>query len=108
MRNSNQLCKGLILSAFVLSLGAAVPALAEGAGQYVDDATITTKVKAAFLADSQLKATQVSVETNHGVVQLSGAVGTKDQEAEAVHTASTVGGVQSVKDLLTVSASAAQ
>ena len=74
----------------------------------IDDATVTTKVKAALMADSQLKSTQVSVETTEGVVQLSGAVDTKGQESEAVQAASKVGGVKSVKDLLTVRGSQEQ
>ena len=94
--------KLLAVPAFAVVIGAASLAAAEGAGQYIDDATITTKVKAALMSDSQLKATQVSVETNQGVVQLSGAVQNKNQETEAVRAANKVDGVKSVKDLLTV------
>jgi len=100
--------KWLIASAFVLSLGAAVPVFAESAGQYIDDATITTKVKAALMSDSQLKATQVSVTTDQGIVQLTGAVDTKGQESEAVNAASKVNGVKSVKDQLTVKGTQAE
>jgi osmotically-inducible protein OsmY len=83
-------------------LGSSSLALAESTGQYIDDATITTKVKAALLGDSQLKATQVKVETSQGTVQLSGRVDSKTQETQAVQDANQVKGVVSVKDMLTV------
>ncbi len=98
----NTFPKLLAVSAFALSIGASSMALAESAGQYIDDAAITTKVKAALVADSQLKATQVSVTTNHGIVQLDGSVSTKGQDSTAVNDANKVDGVKSVKDLLTV------
>jgi|SRR5580704_17036948 hyperosmotically inducible protein len=99
MRNALKLAT---VSAFIILLGVSPIAFAESAGQYIDDATITTKVKAALLSDSQLKAIRVSVETNKGAVRLSGTVDTKDQESEAVKVANQVNGVTSVHDLLTV------
>jgi hypothetical protein len=98
----NEQVKILATSAFLLALSVAPLAHAESAGQYIDDATITTKVKAALLADSQLKATQVSVQTNQGVVQLGGTVDSKGQESEAVHTANTVDGVKQVNDQINI------
>ncbi len=59
----------------MLSLGAC--SMFEGretTGQYVDDTTITAKVKEAFIADPVVKAMQVNVETMQGTVQLSGFV----------------------------------
>ena len=67
------------LSTFALAMSLTSFAYGESAGQYVDDATITTKVKAALLSDSQLKATNVSVTTSQGVVQLTGIVATRGQ-----------------------------
>lgn len=96
------IAKLAVVSAFTLALGASSVHAAESTGQYIDDATITTKVKAALLADSKLKATQVKVETTQGAVQLSGAVPSSDQEAQAVKDANQVGGVKSVQDLMTV------
>ena len=99
----NTFLKLAAVSAFTLLLGASSIALAaESTGQYIDDAAITTKVKAALLGDSQLKATQVSVETTQGTVQLTGSVDTKTQEAQAIKDANQVKGVVSVKDLMTV------
>jgi len=88
--------------ALILSLAISHVAFAETTGQYIDDSTITTKVKAAFLADSQLKAMQIKVQTTHGIVQLSGAVDTKVEESQAIKVANTVEGVKSVNDTMTV------
>jgi hyperosmotically inducible periplasmic protein len=100
--SKQQVSKGLALSAFVVMMALSPLAFGEGAGQYIDDAAITAKVKAALISDSRLKATEVKVETTQGSVQLTGMVNTKDQESEAVHTANKVDGVKSVEDLLTV------
>jgi hyperosmotically inducible protein len=89
-------------AAFILSLDASTLAFGETTGQYIDDATITTKVKAALLSDQQLKATKVSVQTDQGAVQLTGSVDSKNQESEAIRVTNQVDGVKSIKDLLTV------
>ena len=70
----------------------------EGTGEYVDDTVITGKVKAAFVADSALKASEINVETWKGTVQLSGFVSSKEDEEKAVKLASKIGGVKAVKD----------
>ena len=77
-------------------------ARAETAGQYIDDATITTKVKTGLVADPSLKKSNISVETDHCVVWLTGLVASKDQEAVAVDDANKVTGVREVKNKLTV------
>jgi hyperosmotically inducible periplasmic protein len=68
------------------------------AGQYIDDATITTKVKAALAKDPDVKAYQVNVETSNGVVQLSGFVDSETNVRRAVQLAQDVSGVRSVKN----------
>ena len=74
----------------------------ETTGQYVDDTTITSKVKESFVADKYVKASQVNVETMQGVVQLSGFVDSTSTEQRAVQLAQQVSGVKSVKDNITV------
>ena len=74
----------------------------ETTGQYVDDTTITTKVKSQIFDDPALKVLQVNVETMKGVVQLSGFVDSKQSGAKAVSIARQVKGVVSVKDDLVV------
>lgn len=70
----------------------------EGAGEYVDDSVITTKVKAAILQEPTLKVAEINVETFKGVVQLSGFVASQSDINTAVKIAAGVGGVKSVKN----------
>lgn len=72
------------------------------ASQYAGDSTITTKVKAALLAEKGLSSTAISVETYKGVVQLSGFVDDAGQVKKAGEAAARVGGVKSVKNTLGV------
>lgn len=81
-----------------LSTGCAATPTRESTGEYVDDATITTKVKAAFVRDDTVKAGDVSVETFKGIVQLSGFVDNAAQKARAGQIASGVSGVKDVKN----------
>ena len=73
----------------------------------VDDAAITTKVKAALLADDQVKGTQINVDTSGGTVRLTGTVDSQAQVARAMEIAKGVSGVQRVDNNLAASASAA-
>jgi len=85
-----------------LTGGCAATPTSDSTGQYVDDATITTKVKNALLADGAVKSTEVSVQTVKRVVQLSGFVDTSDQKSAAEKDASAVAGVKDVIDNLIV------
>ncbi len=60
------------------------------------DATITAKVKTALLADSKVKGTDISVETNKGEVSLSGFVDSDLQMDQAIKIAGNVDGVKKV------------
>jgi len=70
----------------------------ESTGEYLDDAAITTKVKAAFAADPTVKATEINVETYKGDVQLSGFVAQPQDAQRAAELARGVKGVTSVKN----------
>jgi hyperosmotically inducible periplasmic protein len=74
----------------------------ESTGEYVDDSTITTRVKAAFVHDDTVKAFDVKVETFKGVVQLSGFVDNYEQKAQAGRLAAGTKGVVDVKNNITV------
>jgi osmotically-inducible protein OsmY len=68
----------------------------------IDDATITTKVKTAVLAEPGLKTLQIDVDTKNGVVTLAGTVDTPALKDRAQQVAQSVNGVQSVNNNLTV------
>ncbi len=73
----------------------------------VDNAALTTKVKAALIADDMVKGTQINVDSSAGVVKLTGTVDTPAQMARAVEVAKGVQGVQRVESNLASSPNAA-
>jgi hyperosmotically inducible protein len=75
---------------------------AKSVGGTVDDAMLTTKVKAALAGDANTKATEINVASQAGVVQLSGTVATAQAKAEAERVAGTVKGVQTVQNKIDV------
>ena len=103
MKNKLKNVAGTSLIILMAATPLAAPlAYAESTGQYIDDATITTKVKAALMADTQLKAIHISVKTTQGAVQLAGTVDTTVQESQAIKDANQVDGVKLVSDAMTV------
>lgn len=89
-----------VLSVFLLvSLaGCASTSKQEGTGEYVDNAVITAKVKAAILHEPSLKSTEIHVETFKGVVQLSGSVNSQAEIDKAIEVARGVSGVRDVRN----------
>lgn len=71
-------------------------------GKYFDDAWITARVKAQLLKDNLLDSFNIRVETQNGVVRLSGEVKTIEQASRAIRMASTVRGVISVHNGLVI------
>jgi osmotically-inducible protein OsmY len=94
----------ILFSAVLLSvvLGCAGNAQKESTGEYVDDSWITSKVKAAFVKDKTLKASEINVETFKGTVQLSGFVADPGDVSHAADVARDIKGVTSVKNDLQV------
>ncbi len=88
----------LLIVVFAFFAGCASTTKKEGTGEFIDDTVITTKVKAAIVADETLKATEINVETFKGVVQLSGFVKSPADITRAVDVARRVEGVKSVKN----------
>ncbi|HSG22076.1 MAG TPA: BON domain-containing protein [Azonexus sp.] len=70
----------------------------ESTGEYLDDSTITTKVKAAFVSDKGVDATDVKVETFKGTVQLSGFADSAAEIERAAQIAAKVAGVKGVRN----------
>lgn len=78
---------------------------AQTAGEYLDDATLTAKVKAALIQSPETKAHQINVETENGVVQLSGFVNSEAARHAATNVARSVKGVKDVRNELSVKTS---
>ena len=66
------------------------------ASEQVDDAAITTQVKAALAADATTNPLKVDVDTNEGVVRLSGTVEQATNRRRAEEVARNVNGVRRV------------
>ncbi|MFA6971991.1 MAG: BON domain-containing protein [Gallionella sp.] len=75
------------------------------AGMVINDAEITTKVKAAIFAEPGLKTLQISVDTVKGVVTLSGSVDTQQNSDSAKVLAGAVAGVHGVENRLMIKSS---
>jgi len=75
------------------------------AGDAAGDAAITAKVKTALLADPDVKALQIDVDTHDGVVTLNGTADGRDNVEKAVQIAKGVDGVKSVENRMTVKTS---
>lgn len=85
-------------TALLILPGCAVVRDQSTVGQYVDDTTITTQVKARMVENKQVDAGAISVETLNGTVQLSGFAKNAEEKAMAHKIAHGVNGVKSVRN----------
>jgi hyperosmotically inducible periplasmic protein len=93
----------LVLAGSVaFSAGCAGTATRKSTGEFIDDATTTTRVKTAFAQDPVVKAIDVKVDTFKGTVQLNGFVNTAEEKARAEQIARGIEGVTNVQNSITV------
>ena len=85
-----------LLPVFLGSGACAVSTEQSTVGEYIDDATITTRVKKRFAEDEIVSAMRISVETLKGVVVLSGFAVSESEKNRAAEVAR---GVPNVKDV---------
>jgi osmotically-inducible protein OsmY len=71
-------------------------------GETIDDSYITGAVKTQLASDKMVSLTRVEVETNNGVVYLTGQVQTAEQRSHIASLASQVKGVKRVVNNLQV------
>jgi len=90
----------LIGIAVISTTGCAVSRGQETVGAYVDDAAITTKVKAQLLDNKDVAGTSISVETLKGTVMLSGFAKNVSERTTAERIAREVKGVKGVKNAI--------
>ncbi len=98
MKQLKSISAAFLTVLLVTMLGCAPTPTREGTGEYVDDAIITTKVKAAIFNEASLKSSEINVETFRGTVQLSGFVRDQADINKAAQVARGVSGVKSVKN----------
>lgn len=84
------------------AVGCAVSRDQSTVGEYVDDATVTTRVKAKLAEDPTVSAMSIGVETLKGTVQLSGFAKSGTEKARAAEIARGTSGVRSVKNDIVV------
>lgn len=93
-----------MLKTSTLAAWAVVAALAAGCGE--TDAGITTAVKARFAADEMVNAYQIDVDTDDGVVTLTGTVDSAAAEAAALRLAGDTAGVTRVVNQMSIESTA--
>jgi hyperosmotically inducible periplasmic protein len=86
------------------STGCAVSSGQSSVGQFVDDTTITTRVKARFAEDKTVSAMRITVETLNGTVQLSGFATSQMEKDNAAQLARGVPDVKGVTNSIVVRA----
>jgi osmotically-inducible protein OsmY len=98
-----------LAGSFILATALLMPAFSYAAdtstdttGEYLDDATITTKVKASFAKDKWVKGRDISVRTDQGVVDLTGTVENQKESERATALATNVKSVKAVHNNLKV------
>jgi hyperosmotically inducible periplasmic protein len=96
----------LAITAAVIALatvtGCAVTRDQQSVGSYIDDAAITTAVKARFVDDKIVDAASISVETLKGTVMLSGFAKSVAEKSSAEAVTWKVAGVKAVKNEISV------
>lgn len=90
------------VAAVLTAPGCAVTSGQSTAGQYVDDTTISTRVKARMAADPAVSAMRIEVETLNGVVQLAGFATSQAEKDKAAALARAVPDVKDVRNNIIV------
>ena len=102
MQMRTKLASALAALAMLVASGCAVQRGQESVGSYIDDAAITTSVKARYVDNPDVDASAISVETLNGSVMLSGFAKNATERSTAESIAMKVKGVKSVKNGITV------
>ena len=102
MQLRTKLASAIAVIALVTASGCAVQRGQETVGAYVDDAAITTSVKARFVDNKDVDAGAIKVETLNGTVMLSGFAKNSNERATAEDIAMKVKGVKSVKNEIAI------
>jgi hyperosmotically inducible periplasmic protein len=102
MKFTRALAIAALTGATILGSGCAMIRGQETVGAYIDDASITTAVKAKFVEDKTVDAGAIKVETLKGAVALSGFAKSNAEKAQAEYIARNTKGVKEVHNNLVV------
>lgn len=102
MNFRTSLAAALAAAALIALPGCAVTRGQSSVGAYIDDATITTQVKARMVENKEVDAAAISVETLNGTVMLSGFAKNTTERSMAENIARGVNGVKTVKNEIVV------
>jgi osmotically-inducible protein OsmY len=102
MKYARALAFAAIAGITVITAGCSVARNQQTVGSYVDDAGITTAVKAKMAEDKSVSATSISVETLNGTVQLSGFAKSEMEKRQAEVIARNVKNVRDVRNSIVV------
>src|SRR6476620_2618224 len=91
-----------VTAAFFVLMTGCQAMTGETAGQNLDDGTLTTYVKTALAGERLNTLSRVGVETNNGIVVLTGEVETANEKSRAGTVAGQVKGVKQVVNNLQV------
>jgi osmotically-inducible protein OsmY len=91
-----------VASTLAVTSGCAVIRGQESVGAYVDDAAITTAIKAKMVEDKSVDAGAIKVETLNGTVMLSGFAKNSTEKSAAESIARSSKGVRSVQNNIAV------
>jgi hyperosmotically inducible protein len=102
MKYARALTFAAIAGITVVTAGCSVARNQQTVGSYVDDAGITTAVKAKMAEDKTVSATSISVETLNGTVQLSGFAKSQAEKNQAEVIARNSKNVRDVRNNIVV------
>ena len=96
------LIAAMTAAALLTATGCAVTRGQETTGAYIDDAALTTRIKARFVENKQVDAASIRVETLNGTVMLSGFAKSTTERNTAEAIARGVNGVKSVRNEIAI------
>jgi len=102
MKLGHAIASIFIASTLAVTSGCAVIRGQESAGAYIDDAAITTAVKAKMVESKAVDAGAITVETLNGTVLLSGFAKNSTEKSAAENIARESKGVKSVRNNIAV------
>lgn len=102
MKYASAIAFALLTGATIVSTGCSVARDQQTVGSYVDDAAITTAVKAKFVEDKIVDAGAINVQTLNGEVSLAGFAKNAEEKAKAEAIARNTKGVRAVRNNLAI------